>query len=206
MRVSRGARKRGRPRGGCRAKPGRATRASPPGRPHQPEGRGRLGSSAPGGEPEGTGVPLGAPGAWPGGGKGGAAGRTGRGTDEGSARTLMWRQLQRSRPSRAGLRQPGLCAQAAPPGLGPGAVGVPPGPALRSPCAAPGGADFEASREAVLDSARERRRRGGGSRWPRRPSGPASSPGQGKRMERALLACGGQGSTALLNLLIRSLC
>lgn len=49
--MSRGARKRGCPKGGWRA-----MRASPPGRPHQPGEEGRLGSSAPEGEPEGTGV------------------------------------------------------------------------------------------------------------------------------------------------------
>lgn len=49
-------------------------------------------------------------------------------------------------------------------------MGGPPGPALRSPRAAPGGADFEAAREAVLDSARERRGGGGCSGRPQTSS------------------------------------
>lgn len=141
------------------------------GRPHQgvptsPGRRGGWGARPPKESPREPGCALRTR-AWPGGRKGREAGSFD--VAAASKRPTLPRGSASAR----------LCARAAaclkwasrqaPPGLGPRApeaVGVPPGPALRSPCAAPGGADFEAAREAVLDSARERRRGGGYSGRP----------------------------------------
>lgn len=140
------------------------------GRPQPPVEEGRLGSSAPGG---GCSESSQRSSAW--------------GRDRGRGRRPARRALgcggdfrAAAPPARAcvpGSARAAACLERAsgraPPGLGPGApgaVGGAPGPALRSPRAAPGGADFEAAREAVLDSARERRGGGGCSGRPQTSS------------------------------------